>query len=272
MIPLHAFLISVSAELLAAEKFSLKYKIDTNLEGPSSQYTKSLIQLARLESVESQKLASISGKVALECYGTKDEKYFVGAKQYFEIKAPVEKVRSVLDDFAHYKDIFLGLKDVHVVSQDGNRVTTFWEQKIPVFFIPNVKYEMNYLIDHSRSEGSIYRYQLKQSKNIRTSDGLIVIHQKAGNPQETVYLEYDFVDADWGALETFAPSRIWGDTIEGLYASDLAVQYRAEHPDWDFDKVRDESEDHVDKEIVKTCIDNKVAFEIGKNQKNRGKN
>jgi HD-GYP domain-containing protein (c-di-GMP phosphodiesterase class II) len=99
---------------------------------------------------------------------------------------------------------------------------------------------MGYLIDRSSPSRTIYRYQLHQSGKLKNSDGLIVV-EKAGKAVR--YTEYDFWDADYGLLKTLAPSKIWTASVEGIYQSDVAIQLKAEHPDWDYAKVRKESEE-----------------------------
>ena len=45
---------------------------------------------------------------------------------------------------------------------------------------------------------------------------------------------------------TFAPSRIWPDSVDVFYISDLAFQLKAEHPLWTNHQCRTEAEKTVD--------------------------
>ena len=71
------------------------------------------------------------------------------------------------------------------IDSNGNLWVTAWEQRVPVFFVPNVKYEMYYLVHQSSADHRSYRYQLKDSKDLIKSDGVILIDRAksaGGNP------------------------------------------------------------------------------------------
>lgn len=239
---------------------ALKFAIDGPLGGVESAYAPILTSKIRgwppAEVQDDAKNPGTDGNpVRLQCIETPGSRFYIGLEQHMRVNAPIEKVAAVIDDFAHYQELFPDFDDVHVVSRDGNRIVTFWEQHIPVFFVPNVKYEVIYLVDASRADRRIYRYQLAKENHIKKNDGMIVI--ESDGPSRTRYTEYDFFDADWGPLTTFAPGKIWGGAVEGIYLSDVAIQLRAEHPDWSFKQVSKESRKLLERYPVDSAIEHK---------------
>src|SRR5205814_554174 len=121
--------------------------------------------------------------------------------------------------------------------------------------LPNVKYEVVYLLDKPQADRKIYRYKLqKENSAIKTSDGVIVI--EALDKNKVRFIEYDFVDAYWGIVKTMAPSRIWKDSVESFFLSDIAIKLKAENPTWTNEKTVDEA-----KEALKTFPIDKVLKE-----------
>ena len=244
-----------------------KYQISAAIEGIPGPYTPQIKRIIENLIVSSKTgvMPTITGLnddqfFKIKCYETAGKRFAVGAQQFILINASMAKVELVLDDIGSYKELFGDFKDIHVISNEGNKYLTFWEEHIPLFFVPNVRYQMTYVIDKSAPSYRIYRYQLSQSKDIHSSDGFIYVRQLT--PSKTLYIEYDFVDANWGALESLAPSRIWKESILGLYQSDLAIKMKAEHQDWENEKVREESEKAMNKDLVETCIAQKKALEL----------
>jgi hypothetical protein len=185
--------------------------------------------------------------VSVSCLETPGNRFHIGVIQNMVVHAPLQNLAKVVEDIDSYVDLFPGYASVQVKSREGNRLVTYWEQKIPVFFIPNVRFEMIYQLGLAGADPDtrIYRYELLKKGNLRESDGFIVLRKI--NDNETRYLEVDFFDADWGALETFAPGRIWTDSVDGLYLSDLGFLLKAEHPDWSNRRCREEADKTVDK-------------------------
>lgn len=239
---------------------ALKFAIEGPLGGVESAYAPILTGKIHgwppAEVQEDAKNPGTDGNpIRLQCIETPGNRFYIGLEQHMRVNAPIEKVAAVIDDFAHYKELFPDFDDIHVVSREGNRILTFWEQHIPVFFIPNVKYEVIYLVDDSRPDRRIYRYQLAKENHIKKNDGMIVI--EADGPTRTRYTEYDFFDADWGPLTTFAPGKIWGNAVEGIYLSDLAIQLKSEHPDWSYKQIAKESRKVLDRYPVDSAVEHK---------------
>lgn len=182
------------------------------------------------------------------------------------VNAPLEIVQSILDDVDHYKEIFPNFDDIHVVSRDRNRLETYWEQHIPLFFVPNTKYQMSYVVDHSVPDRVVYRYQLAKADAIKVDDGLIVIDKDPtpGSSVRTRYTEYDLFDADWGVLETIAPGKIWKESVEGFYLSDIAIKLKAEHFNgadaWSNKRVMKESKSILDRYPVDMALKSRKKF------------
>ncbi|MGK5085359.1 SRPBCC family protein [Bdellovibrionota bacterium FG-1] len=240
----------------------LKYGIDFKLEGPESSYTAALLKLLQSWPPKDIQYGGVNpNPVRMAAIETLGNKYYIGLEQVMFVDAPMEKVGGVLDDMDHYKDLFPDYDDVHVSARDGNRLVVFWEQHIPVFFIKNVKYEVWYLIDDSRPDRKVYRYKLKDGRgHIRSNDGVIVLEKDGA--ARTRYTEYDFFDADWGPLKAFAPSRIWKDSVEGLYLSDMAIKLKAENPTWSYDKIREESKKWLDRFPIDDALKARKPFNL----------
>lgn len=234
-----------------------KYPLTAPLDGPTGPYTQILLDLVKEWPPKETDLTTVgSGLLRLQCFDTPGDSDVIGIEQVMHVAAPLARVKEVVDDIDHYKEIFSGYDDIHVEERDGNRWLTFWEQHIPVFLVPNVKYRMTYLIDTSVKGRVVYRYQLKAAGQIKTSDGIIVLEDDGQGA--TRYTEYDFFKAEYGLLKTFAPGRIWKDSVEGMFLSDVAFKLRAEHPDWSLLLVHDKA---------KKALEGFPAEEVSKNRK-----
>jgi len=195
--------------------------------------------------------------IQLEAIENAANKDFVGVSQSMVIDAPFEKVLAVLEDFGHYKELFEGFDDVHVIARDGNLTYVFWEQHIPVFFLSNEKYESVYVKDDSRTERKMYRWQLVKGGSLKHSDGFIVIERDGAR---TKYVEYDFNDANWSVFA--GTSKPWVESIEGIYLSDLAIALKAQHEDWSYKKIHEEAHSILDRYPVRKVVEHKITAEV----------
>ncbi len=256
------FLIAFGAQ--AKGIHPVMHSIDEKLEGPESIYTNYILNLIRVWPKDSFVAQENSpNPVQLQCIETIGNPYYIGLEQFMRVNAPLGRVEEILDDINHYKDLFPGFDDIHIVSQQENKILTYWEQHVPFFFVPNVTYQVLYLTDKTSSHRKIYRYKLKNSKNLKTNDGVIIIEEDspvAVNTPRTRYTEYDFFDADWGIVKTVAPGRIWKDSVEGIYLSDVAIKLMAEHPRWSFKQVKEESQKILELFPVNKAIEQKKKF------------
>lgn len=230
---------------------------DEALGGPTSPYADVLRDVAARGGAPGWR-AQASG-VGLTCIATPGDGKYVGVVQRMEIAASLAEVDAVLADVSHYRDLFPGLVDVHEVpgSRDGNRYVTAWEQRVPLFFVPNTRYELTYLVSRIGGERIVYRYRLARSRDLTNSDGVVVL--EAAGPSRTRFTEYDFFNARWGLLPERA---VWRESLRGSVASDLAIKLKAEHPARSYRDIASEAErlrrEH-DGEIER-CLRRRVAL------------
>ncbi len=222
------------------------YPFDEKLEGPNSLYAEPLIQLSKAWPkgrsfchYETEPLQIQMIKIP-----TPERRYYIGFKKCMGIKAPFSAVAAVIDDFAHYQELFPGDKTVEIVAKDRNKTTLAWERKIPVFFVPNVKYQMNHLAVQPGPGIKMYRSQLKQGDRLRFSDALVVIESKG--PNLTYYSDYEFYEANYGlglfGINAVGSEDVWKESLQGSYLSLLALRFKAENSDWDYDRIGKASE------------------------------
>jgi hypothetical protein len=254
---------SPSPSLSSSQSVGAPFAIDTVLEGPTSPYTRFLLDLLKRWPAHVRgRGVDDASQLKLECFATEGNPTYVGLSQKMLIQAGLPAVAAVLDDFGHYQELFPGYDDVHVISRDRNRIETYWEQHIPFFFIPNVKLEVTYLVDASRSDRRTYRYQLRNSKSVKNNDGLIVIESLG--PSLTRYTEYDFFDADWGLLKSLGEDKVWTESLNGIYLSDVAIQLKAEKPTLTYAQIKEESEKSLDRNPTLECWKNRKKLDFGR--------
>jgi hypothetical protein len=208
-----------------------------NLDGHDSIYARWLVQV--LKRWPSKSLYTESAPVNLTCIATANDEKYVGMLQRTTIHAGISAVQNVLDDVAHYKDLFPGTVDVHIVpgSQQGDRYVTAWEQRVPVFFLPNVTYELAYVVDKTAPARSVYRYKLHRGSNLTASDGMVVL--EAIGPETTQFTEYDFFNAHWGPLPAAV---VWRESLRSAFLSDVAIKLKAENQGWSYVRISSEAE------------------------------
>lgn len=231
-----------------------------DLGGVKGRYTDWFDELLKSKAYDHLVKEPSQEPVSVTCLETSGQRFYIGVVQNMRVKAPLTTVQAVVSNFASYADLFPGYAAIRETSRSGTRVMTYWEQRIPVFFIPNVKYEVIYDLGFDDPNVKTYRYQLNKKGDIRESEGLIVLEKISDT--ETRYIEIDFFDADWGILTTFAPGRIWTDSVDSLYLSDLSFLLKAEHPDWGNKRCRDEADKMVDqmkKKPGERCVAAKFA-------------
>jgi hypothetical protein len=206
---------------------------DQALEGPDSIYTGWLADvLVRWPASRPDWDGSESLQIA--CLSSVSDDRYVGMLQQMTVEAPLVAVEGVIDDVARYKDLFPGVVDVHVLpgSRNGQRYVTVWEQRVPVFFLPNVIYELANLVDKTSPDVRIYRYKLRRGGSMLASDGMVVL--EALGPESTRFTEYDFFNAQWGPLPA---SVVWRESLRGAFVSDTAIKLLAENPHWSVERV-----------------------------------
>ena len=180
---------------------------------------------------------------------TPNHPYFVGFKKCMLISAPMANVEAVIDDEGDFQNLFPGLAGVKVVSRDGNRSVLEWERKIPVFFVPNVKYQIGYLADKSNKNRTVYRYQFIEGDRLKVNDGIEVL-EKLGD-RLTRFTNYEFYEADYGlgilGIRAVSAESAWNESLKGGYLSIISIRFKAEHPDWTYEHIREAAEAEVKK-------------------------
>ena len=230
----------------------------SDLGGIHSAYSDSVVQLVQKELKAEAK--SGASPIDLRCWTTPGRDLYIGLEQRMHIQAPLKTVAGILDDFSLYKDLFPGFSEIHLLSREGKKSFSYWEQPIPLPFVPNVKYEMIYLTEDVGEEGRLYRYQLRKSNTLTASDGFIWI--AADKNGGTRFVEYDFFDAKWGAAKVFGPRKLWLDAIEGMAQSDVAIKLKAENADWPLKKAREQSRKAIAAKILADCYESRKPFEL----------
>jgi hypothetical protein len=228
-----------------------------DLGGVKTSYTAKVAALADKMAAVAELPKGSASSVDLRCFTTEGNELYIGIEQKLTISAPFKAVVKVIDDIDHYDDIFPDFEDIHIVSKEGNRSISYWEQLIPVPFVPNVKYEMIYLFSEPKADRKLYRYQLRKASKILASDGFIVI--AADGETATRYYEVDFFDAEWGSGKMFGKQRLWRDAVEGTALSDLGIKVKSEKPDFSGAKVRRESKKILESKTYRDCVEQRVS-------------
>lgn len=219
------------------------YPIDAPLPGVASGSTAWVKAAAKAWTPTQAPPAALT----LECWTVPGAPGVVGVKQTMAIAAPMAEVAAILEDFAHYVDLFPDLAATEKVkgSDDRNRFVVFTEQEIPVF--PNVKVRNTWQVDRS-PERIVYRYQLEApATGLRGNDGLVVLEARGAT---TVFTEIDFIDTDAGPIPE---STVWTLTLAGIFRSDTALKLKAEHPKWTYAQVKDAREQAFEKHPPDGC-------------------
>jgi hypothetical protein len=220
--------------------------VNRKLEGTESIFTPLILQLAQTWP-QGRDFCHFEKKplqIQTERIPTEGRPYYVGFKKCMSIHAPLAAVARVLDDVDHYQQLFPGDKEVRVVERNGNLSTLAWKRKIPVFFVPDVEYQISYLSSSPSPGIRMYRSQLKRGDRLHFSDALVVL--ETTGPDTTFYSDYEFYEADYGlgvfGIHALSSDSVWRESLEGSYLSLLSIRLKAEHPDWDYPRIAEERE------------------------------
>ena len=214
------------------------------LDGPQSRYTDSLLRMAN-EWPAARKFCDLEMNATdIKSIGIKTEgrPYYVGFKKCMVIKAPLKAVAAVIDDAEHYGSLFPGFEKVEVVGKSPHRTIVSWERAIPVIFVPNIRYEINYLAEVMSPTRKFYRYQFRKGDRLRFNDGLEVLDEIS--PTTTLFTNYEFYEADYGigifGIKAASAETVWKESLKGGVLSLLSIRLKSEHPDWNYPKVAQE--------------------------------
>ena len=231
--------------------------------GADSRYTDALTDLLRhwkakagadSASVES----SHAEPIELDCIGTPHDEDYVGIVRRTTIRASLRTVEAVLDDVAHFKELFPRTVEVRVVagSSQGSEFTTAWEQRVPLFLVPNIRYELSHTVDKSTPGIGVYRYRLRSSNTLIASDGLAIL--EARGPETTRFSEYNFFKARPSPVPA---SVIWRESLRSAVLSNFAIKLKAENPGWSYERIASEAAQllALRHEMVERCVAERKA-------------
>jgi hypothetical protein len=218
--------------------------VDEALEGHDSVYTSWLADVLKRWPA-SRPSSDNTESLQVTCVSTASDDGYVGMLQQMTVEAPLLAVENVVDDVPSYKGLFPDVVDVQVRpgSRNGNRYVTVWEQRVPVFFLPNVIYELDNLVDKTTPGVGVYRYKLRHGTNMLASDGMVIL--EALGSERTRFTEYDFFNAQWGPLPA---SEVWRESLRGAFVSDMAIKLRAENPRWSLERIAAEARQRFETE------------------------
>jgi len=183
---------------------------------------------------------------------------YVGVQAVLWIHSSLDRVSRVVEDIDNYDKIFSGYKTVSVLGRNSSNLRSYWEVRVPVFFIPNIRYELSYEISAPHAAMKVYRYKLLKSNKVKFSDGVVVLEEKT--PGLVRYAEFDFFDIDWGILRFFARDRVWKGGLETAILSSLGIKFRSENPGWQNEQVLKEASLQVNDKALDKGLKDRVNF------------
>jgi hypothetical protein len=223
-----------------------------------------------IEKISEQELSGLinkypsdpTGNIQLTCLETNEQKLYIGLWHSLKINSPLKDAALVLEDFEKYPEVFEGIINSKVIkTTDSKKWLVEFENKSPVFFLPNIRYQMEYKMLSVKS-GKLYKYHLSNlypQSNITNSDGLIFLKEENG---VTKFYELDFFNANWGIAGKLAGSNIWSDSINELAVSDLELKLRAENfkisSEEKKEKVRSFLKSISEGHLYEKCIKDKI--------------
>ena len=204
--PVPALLFAIAA---AASTQSSASDGPQGIDSVYSEYLTQVLQHWAPAMIDVGLAAHTAGSVAMTCVETPGSERYVGMIHRQRIEARLDMVEEVLDDIGHYKDLFPGTIDVRVLAGSrrsvpgaptASRFDTAWVQRPPISLMPDIRYEMAYLVEKAPAR-AVYRYKLRSGDKLTASDGLVVV--EAIDSTTTEFTEYDFFDGHWGPLPTW---------------------------------------------------------------------
>jgi len=171
---------------------------------------------------------------------TRNDPLYIGLEQSFTVNAPASKVVAVIEDFGNYPNLFDEVVKAEVTKRSGaDRFVLLQEQKIPLPFIPNTKFEMSYCTVSPSAKEKYYIYRVSSGKDLKYDDGMIMIKQLS-DTSCAVY-ELDFIYGNWGALGPIPDSIIWESVVKGMVQANMIIKCRAENPQWGYGACKSEA-------------------------------
>ena len=217
---------------------------------------------AAIDNINFNELESFIGKlsksndlIALNCYTNPEDKYYIGLFHGLLINDSLKNVASVLEDFSNYPRVFNGVEESGIVKKNNeNNIVVQFEDKAPIFFLPNTRYQMFYSIERNGGDRQIYRYHLSnvlKQNDILFSDGLIFLKENHG---KTFFYELDFFKAKWGMAEKLASSKIWPESVKELILSDFELKIKVENKELSLKEITSKSKKLLNDDDIKRCV------------------
>lgn len=204
--------------------------------------------------------------VSVGCFSFKEDDLYMGFSQVWKIHAPFSKVEAGFDKFQDYPRFTADLvkakaekQSSELLASEEERYLVQFEQRVPVFFIPNVRYTLLYRLAKD-GEKKLYRYSLTESNGLRYDDGFIYI--KSLNDHETLVSEIDFFWGEWGAMSLVGKDKLWKDTLTAYVSSDFGIRFFIENPEWESKKIFNESEGRAKNmaSVIEKCVQAKKLW------------
>ncbi len=202
------------------------------------------------------------GKIQLTCLETSENNLYIGLWHSLTINSNLKDTALILEDFEKYPEVFDGIVNSKVIKKsDSNFWLVEFENKSPVFFLPNIRYQMEYKMQTVQN-GKLYKYHLSNlysQNSITYSDGLILLKEEKGI---TKFYELDFFNANWGIAGNLAGANIWSDSIKELAISDVELKVKAENLKLSSDEKKEKMEsflkEAVKEQLFEKCIKDKI--------------
>ena len=126
---LTTFILTAQADVVTPH--SIVQKIEGTIESP---YTAKIIELIQgwgdIELPPAQESGESFWIQGIRTRGNPD---YIGLRKRIFIHAQPAQVLSILEDFQSYPNVFPGVQEVQVLSQDVNETTTSWIRDRPLF-------------------------------------------------------------------------------------------------------------------------------------------
>lgn len=189
-----------------------------------------------------------TGDMILRAIKTPGHPHTIGLVKHSIVKVPFEKVTALMEDYPDYYKMWENVVSASILSKDGNRWITAWTRRRPAFFMPEIHYKMEVVIDKSVPGRAVYRQQFISGDSLYFSDGLVIV-EKLGD-QLTRISVLDFFNANFGPFRGLIEGVIWHRSLENAFKDDVAFRLKLEHPDWSVDKITNASEKMLDRHPV----------------------
>lgn len=199
--------------------------------------------------------------LVLRCFETVGHPDVIGVSHGLIIRSSASRVTAIIDDYAHYKDLFEDIVAVRT-KPIANGLFEAWEQKAPLIFLPHTRFSLNTLIHDEMPTRKVWHSRLVSSNQLLGNDVFVAVYPL--DNERAYYWEVDFTNANWGLASSIAMSTIWSGAVSSTVVSDLDIKFRAENPTWSFARVREFAKQRADDHLVDHCVNHRVTLDLSK--------